>query len=90
MEITFETEETVVLREGAKVSIEFCPYCDRDVLMATPHAAAFLSGLGERHIFRMLEANLLHFTENDRVMICLESVKRFFEDTRRHGDCNAS
>ena len=75
MEITFETEETVVLREGSKVSIEYCPNCGCDVLMATPHAAAFLSGLSERHIFRMLEASRLHFTEHERVLICLESVR---------------
>jgi hypothetical protein len=80
MEMTFETEETVVLREGSKVSIEYCPDCGRDVLMATPHAAAFLSRLSERHIFRMLEADLLHFTENERVLVCLESVKPIFEE----------
>ena len=75
MEITFETEETVVLREGSKVAIEHCPNCGRNVLMATPHAAAFISGLSERHIFRMLEGELLHFTENERVMICLASME---------------
>jgi len=80
MEITFETEETVVLREGSKVSVEYCSKCGREVLMATPHAVAFLSGVSERHIFRMLEANLLHFTENERVLICLESVKPVLEE----------
>ena len=78
MEITFETEETVVLREGSKVSIGYCPGCRRDVLMTTPHTAAFLSGISERFIFRMLENDLLHFTENERVLICLESVKTRF------------
>jgi hypothetical protein len=74
MEITFETEETVVLREGSKVSLDHCPDCGREALMATPQAAAFLSGMSEREIFRLLEADLLHFTENGRVLICLESV----------------
>ncbi len=75
MEITFETEETVVLREGSKVSVYHCPNCCRSVLMATPQAAAFLLGVSERHIFQMLEADLLHFTENGRVLICLESAR---------------
>jgi hypothetical protein len=79
MEITFETEETVVLRDGANVSIEYCPDCHRDVLMATPHAVAFLSGLSERHIFRMLESDLLHFSEHARVMVCLESGRSIME-----------
>jgi hypothetical protein len=84
MEITFETEETVVLREGSRVSIEFCLECGGDVLMATAHTVAFLSGTTERYIFRMLEADLLHFTENDRVLICLESAKSIVEDRGDH------
>lgn len=77
MEITFETEETVVLREGSKVTVEFCPDCSSDVLMATPQTAAFLSGVSEREIFRRVELTLLHFSENGRVMICLNSLKLF-------------
>ena len=73
-EITFETEETVILREGARVSFTFCTACSREVLMATPQAAAFLSGVTERHIFRLLEAGSLHFTEDGPVRVCLESV----------------
>jgi hypothetical protein len=79
-EITFETEETVVRREGAKATSAFCSVSERDVLMATPQAAAFLSGVSERHIFRMLGADLLHFTEGGRVMICLESVRFLGEE----------
>lgn len=75
MEITFETEETVVLREGAKVSLNSCPGCGRDVLMATPQAAAFVSRVSEREIFRLIELGLLHFSENGCVLVCLESVK---------------
>ena len=75
MEITFETEETVVLREGSKVTVEHCTNCGRGVLMGTPQAAAFLSGVSEREIFRWIELELVHFTENGRVMICLDSLK---------------
>ena len=80
MHITFETEETVVLREGANVSVDHCARCLRDVLMATPQAAAFLSGTGEREIFRLIEAGLVHFTENGRVLICLESLTELAEE----------
>jgi|KBSSwiStaDraftv2_1062776.scaffolds.fasta_scaffold13519_6 hypothetical protein len=75
MEITFETEETVVLHEGSKVSVEYCSECASEVLMATPRAAAFLSTVSEREIFRRVELGLLHFSENGRVMICLNSLK---------------
>ena len=74
-QITFETEETVVLREGAQVSVGICAGCDHEVLMATPHAAAFLLSITERHIFRLLEAGRVHFTEHGRVLVCLESVR---------------
>jgi hypothetical protein len=78
-EITFETEERVVLREGSEISVYYCAACGKDVLMATPQAAALLSGISEREIFRSLEANLLHFTENGRVMICLNSARAIRE-----------
>ena len=74
-EIMFEMEETVVLREGSKVSIIYCVDCKENVLMATPQAAAFLSGVSERQIFRLIELNILHFTENGCVLVCLDSVK---------------
>lgn len=73
-EITFETEETVILREGSSVCIEYCSGCGKDVLMATPRTAALLSNSSERDIFRLLESNLIHFSENGRVLICLASV----------------
>ena len=80
MEITFETEETVVLREGSKVTVDNCNRCGKEVLMATPRAAAFLSGVSERHIFRMLEASVLHFSEKERVLICLDSLKSLAQE----------
>jgi hypothetical protein len=82
MEITFETEETVVLREGSKVIVEHCHDCDQSVLMGAPQAAAFLSGVSEREIFRRVEMNLVHFTENGRVMICFESLNLIGKEIR--------
>ena len=74
-EVMFEIEEKVILREAAKTAVEYCPECGTDVLTATPAAGAFLCGLTERHIFRLIEAGDVHFTENGLVRICLESVK---------------
>jgi len=74
-EITFETEETVVLREGSRVCVEYCAGCQKEALMATPQTAGLLSGVGEREIFRLVESGLLHFVEGVRVLICLESVR---------------
>lgn len=74
-EVTFEIEEKVVLREAAKTAIEYCPECGKDVVTTTAAAGAFLCGLSERHIFRLIEAGRVHFTEIDCVRVCLESVK---------------
>jgi hypothetical protein len=82
MEITFETEETVVLREGSRVAVEYCTDCGQNALMGTPQAAAFLSGMSEREIFRRVELGLVHFTENGRVMICFDSLNLVGKDIR--------
>lgn len=90
MEITFETEETVVLREGARVSLDYCAHCGRDVLMATPRAAAFVSSSSEREIFRLIEMNALHFSENGCVLVCLESVRSLTKTHTMYGERNAT
>lgn len=74
-ELKFETEETLVLREGSNVVVDHCSGCRKDVLMAVPRTAAFLASVGERHIFRLIEAGVLHFTENGRVLVCLDSLR---------------
>ena len=73
-EITFEIEETIVVRDGVP-AILFCERCMRKVPMSTPQTAALLSGMTEREIFRLLESELVHFSEGGRVLICLESVR---------------
>ena len=75
MDITFETEETVVLRQGSTISVAECSACGRAVLMATPQAAGFLSGRDERQVFRLIEAGTIHFVEGGCVLVCLESLK---------------
>ena len=78
-EITFETEETIVVREDS-TTVVYCAGCAKDVVMSTPRAAAVISGISERQIFRMLELDLLHFSEDGRVLICLESMRSFREE----------
>lgn len=79
-EITFETEDTIVLREGSRVCVEYCSGCGKEALMASPQAAGLLAGAGEREIFRLLEAGFLHFSERVRVLICLESLSLMTKD----------
>lgn len=73
-EITFEIEETIILRHGERKEKNFCPICAATVEMASPYLAAAVLGLGEREIFRLIEQSAIHFIESDRVLICLESL----------------
>ena len=72
-EITFETEELVAIkaRRGFK---GFCGPCNAFVEMVPTDAAAMLTGLGEREIFRLIELGEIHFVEAERVFVCLPSA----------------
>jgi hypothetical protein len=73
-EITFEIEETIIVRHEARIFTAFCPQCAAAVEMAAPHTVAALSDYTEREIFRLVEAKKIHFVENERVLICLDSL----------------
>ena len=74
MQITFETIERIILREGAMAENRFCRECDAGVLMVSPRAIAAASGLTEREIFRFVESAKLHFTEDEPILVCFKSV----------------
>lgn len=76
-EIIFEVEETIVLRQAAKISHAFCPQCEASVVMISPQMVADLSNLTEREIYRRVEIGALHFIETDGVLICLNSLINF-------------
>lgn len=85
-EITFEVEETIVLRQGINKLEAFCPQCPALVEMASPHAAAFVSGLSEREIFRLIENGRIHFVEAERVLVCPNSLANRSEPHAVAGD----
>ena len=68
--ITFESEETLVIRRGGKNIIDFCARCQADVEMIAPEVLSLLAGTSEREIFRLIEAGEIYFIEHDRVLAC--------------------
>ena len=72
-EITFEVEETIVVRQTEQIVTAFCPRCQTLVEMMTPQAAA-LYGFTEREIFRLIENGLIHFMEAERIFVCRNSL----------------
>jgi hypothetical protein len=74
-EITFEVEETTVVRQpAAQIVTAFCPQCRAPVEMLAPEIAAALCQVSEREIFRLLENGRLHFVEAERIFVCRNSL----------------
>jgi hypothetical protein len=71
-EITFETEELVAIK-ARRAFKGFCGRCNAFVEMVPTEAAAMLTGLGEREIFRLIETGEIHFVEAERVFVCRDS-----------------
>ena len=72
-EIKFETEETILFRQGPAAMTEYCPECRVIVDMISPRAMAIFAKVSERVVFRMIENGDLHFVENAGVFVCLNS-----------------
>jgi hypothetical protein len=71
-EVIYEIEElTSVKFRGGFTG--FCERCNAFVEMLPPQAAAVLTGLGEREIFRLIETGEIHFLEAERVFVCRDS-----------------
>lgn len=73
-EITFETEETVVIRKAPQTFTVFCRECRATVEMVSPQAVAAFSQISEREIFRLIEAGKIHFVEAESVFVCRNSL----------------
>jgi len=74
-EITFEVEETVLSKPG-KLFRGYCPRCESVTGMASPEVLALLTGSSEREIFRLVEAQKIHFIEADRIFGCVSCYRR--------------
>ena len=72
-EVIYETEELVSVKFRGGFT-EFCERCNSVVAMFPPEAAAMLTGLAEREIFRLIEAGEIHFVEAERVFVCRDSL----------------
>ena len=81
-EITFEEQETVVVRQTGSHMSEFCPRCEETVLLVTPEILAALTGASEREIFRLLEEGVIHFVETKRLYACRDCYQRVIIESK--------
>jgi hypothetical protein len=79
-EITFEQEETVILRQGDSNLLDFCPRCQTTVRLLTPEVMVVLVAVSEREVFRLIESGQIHFIETKRIYVCLGCYAKAIED----------
>jgi hypothetical protein len=80
-EITIQTRRVLVIRRhGGRMRL-WCDKCGGQVEMLAAEEAAAATGLSQRAIFRLAEAERLHSTEtaDGRLFVCPDSLR---EETR--------
>ena len=75
-EVTFETDEVIVIRRWGSTGVAWCPQCAEAIGMVTPEEAAVLTRLSTREIYRQVEAGRIHNNETAEglLFVCLRSL----------------
>ena len=75
-EITVEFNQVVVIKKPEGLVVMRCPVCEERVNMVTTEAAALLSNVDTRTIYRRIEAGAIHYAETPEglVLVCLNSL----------------
>ena len=75
-EITVEFTQVVTIKKPEELVVMWCPACEEQVNMVTTGAAAVLSNVDTRAIYRRIEAGAIHFTEmsGGLALVCLNSL----------------
>jgi hypothetical protein len=71
-EVTFEIEETVVLRRGGRLLREHCPLCQTPTDLASLEVLSLLSGLSKEEIYCLVAAGLVYAIGNGEPLACLK------------------
>lgn len=74
--VTVESSEVLVIRKPGGSVLAWCPGCVAEAVMIRPDAAAVLTGLSTRTIYRRIEAERIHFAETTEglLLVCLNSL----------------
>ena len=74
-EIVVEIDERIAVSNTEQQFEAYCSGCKKMTEMATPKTAGVITDISEREIFRLIEGKEIHFIENDRVLVCVESLR---------------
>ena len=75
-EIVVEIDERIAVSNTVQQFEAYCSGCKKMTEMATPKTAGVITDISEREIFRLIEGKEIHFIENDRVLVCIESLRK--------------
>lgn len=78
--LTIEIDERITLSDSDKKLEAYCSGCKKMTEMATPQMSGVLTDISEREVFRLIEAGEIHFIENARVLICVDSLRQLKGD----------
>jgi len=79
--IVVEIDERIAVTNTEQQFEAYCSQCKRMTEMATPKTAGVLTEISEREVFRLIEGKEIHFIENDRVLVCVESLRNCKADS---------
>jgi len=79
--IVVEIDERIAVTNTEQQFEAYCSQCKKITEMATPKTAGVLTEISEREVFRLIEGREIHFIENDRVLVCLESLRNLKGDS---------
>ena len=78
--IVVEINERLTVSNEAERFEAYCSECKKMSEMTTPKIAAVLTGISERDVFRLIERTEIHYLENVRVLVCVESLRQRLAD----------
>ncbi len=79
--IMVEIDERIAVTDREQQFEAYCSDCKKMGEMVTPKMVSLLTEISEREVFRMIERAEVHFIENARVLVCMESVRNRAADS---------
>lgn len=79
--IVVEIDERIPVTNTEQQFEAYCSECTKMTQMATPKTAGVLTDISEREVFRLIEGKEIHFVENARVLVCVESLRNLKADS---------
>ena len=79
--IVVEIDERIAVTNAEQQFEAYCSECKKMTEMATPKSAGVIAAISEREVFRLIEGKEIHFLENARILVCIESLRNLKADS---------